>query len=99
MVIEQKCFISPSDIVAVQIECNKCLTTISVPTSKLLNNHMSRAITGNCPQCAERWGLDADTPEIETFTRFHEYLVLMQKMLTGGRNFKYRLETKGLAAS
>ena len=94
MTFEKKCFIEPGDVLTINLECNKCLASITIPASALLGNRLTEAIKEKCSQCGERWGLDAETSEINTFSKFHEYLGLMRKMLEGGRHFKYRLGIK-----
>jgi hypothetical protein len=93
MTFEKKCLIEPSDILAVQLECGKCRSAISVPVEKIDPDQIASMALAGCRFCQTPSGFQPSTQEMNALLGF----ITSLKQIAGhlaGRNLKVRLDIK-----
>jgi hypothetical protein len=63
MTFDEKCFIEPSDIIAVHYECGHCHAAIVIPTEKLNPDQIGAIAVRPCPYCQAPSGFQPGTAE------------------------------------
>jgi RNase P subunit RPR2 len=91
MTFEKKCFISPTDILAVRFRCTKCSATKSIPIEKLASANLQKVLSDNCPHCGTESNFPYGTTEFEKFIEFNTLLGRLREKLNG-RNLEYGFE-------
>jgi hypothetical protein len=89
---EKKCFIAPSDIVAVRFTCKECHTAVVIPIEKV-NLDIGLLIVRKCSQCPAESDFRVGTTETETFIQFNQLLAKLADALEG-RNIEYSLQVE-----
>jgi hypothetical protein len=93
MTFEKKCLIEPSDITAVQYECDKCHAANLVPIEKISPDGAGSIAMRACPYCQTPSGFQIGTREIQVFMEFNASLIQIAEVMAG-RNLKMRLNIK-----
>ena len=94
MTIETKLFISPSDIVGVQLECGHCSGKVTIPISE-----KEVRVPGNCPGCLEQW-FEGDQQRTTVMTAIDQLgkiaRLVVSKKEGGGNRLGLTFEIRGV---
>jgi hypothetical protein len=93
MTFEKKCLIEPSDILAIQYECDNCHAAIVVPIEKMDSDRSAAIAMATCPYCHTPSGFQAGTNDMKVFLEFNSALQQIGKVMIG-HNLRIRLDIK-----
>jgi hypothetical protein len=93
MTFEKKCLIEPSDIVAVQYECDNCHAATVVPIEKMNADQFASLAMRACPYCQTPSGFQVGTQAMNAFLEFNKSLMQIANAMAGHK-LKIRLDVK-----